>query len=75
METFLIICQNTLVSIVRKKGEVDFQRSQPQMCFHEKQSAVQGIYLTGKPPGLVVNAEDSRSKPWSLDVGSNHGLA
>jgi hypothetical protein len=24
---------------------------------------------------LVVNAEDSRSKPWSLDVGSNPGFA
>ncbi len=32
-------------------------------------------HLQGKPPGLVVNAEDSRSKPWSLDVGSNPGLA
>jgi len=29
----------------------------------------------GKPPGLVVNAEDSQSKPWSLDVGSNPGFA
>ena len=30
---------------------------------------------SGKPPGLVVNVEDSRSEPWSLDVGSNPGLA
>ncbi len=27
--------------------------------------------MKGKPSGLVVNAEDSRSKPRSLDVGSN----
>ena len=29
----------------------------------------------GKPPGLVVNVEDSRSKPWSLDVGLNPRIA
>ena len=29
----------------------------------------------GKPPGLVVNIKDSRSESWSLDVGSNPGLA
>jgi len=30
--------------------------------------------LVGKLPGLVVNVEDSRSEPWSLDVGSNTGF-
>jgi len=28
----------------------------------------------GKPSGLVVNVEESRSKPWSLDMGSNPGF-
>ncbi len=27
------------------------------------------MYKYGKPPGLVVNTEDSRSKPWSSDMG------
>ena len=26
------------------------------------------------PPGLVVNVEDSRSEPWSLDMGLNRGI-
>jgi hypothetical protein len=30
--------------------------------------------IIGKLPGLVVNVEDSRSEPWSLDVGSNPGF-
>jgi hypothetical protein len=32
------------------------------------------IISKGKPPGLVVNAEDSRSEPWSSDVGSDPGF-
>ena len=31
----------------------------------------QKIFKKGKSPGLVVNVVDLRSKPWSLDVGSN----
>jgi len=27
--------------------------------------------LVKLPPGVVVNAEDSQSEPWSSDVGSN----
>ena len=34
-------------------------------------SLMNTLMLLGKPPGLVVNVVDSRSKPWSLDVGSN----
>ena len=30
--------------------------------------------LKGKLSGLVVNIKDSRSEPWSLDVGSNPGF-
>ena len=30
---------------------------------------------TREAPGLVVNVEDSQFEPWTLDVGSNPGLA
>ncbi len=32
------------------------------------------FYEKGKLPGLVANAEDSQSEPWSLDVSSIPGL-
>jgi len=31
--------------------------------------------IAGGWQGLVVNTEDSQSKPWSLDVGLNPGFA
>ncbi len=49
--TFLIVSQNSYVSIARKKGDVDFQ-SHPQLFSNEKPSAEQGIYP--RSSGTVV---------------------
>ena len=42
-------------------------------CQDNKQYFYSSTQL-GNPPGLVVHVEDSRSEPWSSDVGSNPGF-
>jgi len=57
----------TVQSAAANIGEEECDRFVNLKC----QNFGKKIIPRGKHPGLVVNAENSRFKPWSSDVGSN----